>query len=102
MSNSGSYHRGRKHPAHKISVVSMRRRASSNMISCRTLQLSKKPITTNLTVPSDILLEGQVRWLETVLPFSPQTFSAHGVMLSRDRLDIVTDYILLHLFVPYL
>ena len=44
-------------------------------------------------VPPDFLVEGQVSGLGTVHSFSLQTTSAHGVILPRDRSDIVKDNI---------
>ena len=48
------------------------------------------------------MLEGQVSGLGTVLPFSHLhlTSPAHGVLLSRDRFDIVKDNILCALYLP--
>ena len=78
MSNSGLSlyvpQRRRKPPTDWTGVVSMCRGVATNWVSGRTLQPSIEPVVTNVSVPSDYIVDDKVSGLRTAHPLLTMSF----------------------------
>ena len=61
-------------PTEKTGVVSTRRWVPTSRVSGKMLLPSTEPVVTNVSVPSDFLVKGQVNGLATVQPLLTQNF----------------------------
>ena len=67
-------------PTEKAHVMSTRRRVTTNWISGRKLQPSIESVVANTFVPSDFVVDGQVRGLGTVHPLLTLNFISTWIL----------------------
>ena len=102
ISKSGSSQLGKKPPTDETCVVSTCGWVLTNCVSGRMLQPSTEPVITNVCANGFLSWKAKLVVWGLRIHFSLLTFSAHGVVLSCDRSDIVKEYILCTLFLLFL